>query len=81
MKLFAMLATAAMAIEPTSLADCPNSSWEFVSDADGNYCKPKDVVVTCDARQMFVTFTDKHIYKNLERSRVDSQEAAAVVGK
>merc|ERR1711981_456832 len=70
-----------MATEPSSGADCPNSKWEFVSDSDGNYCRPKDVVVTCDARQMFVTFTHHHIFKALDKTRIDADEAAAIVGE
>lgn len=71
--------TAVFGTEPTGQIDCPNSSWEFVSDAGGNYCRPKDVVVTCDARQMFVSFTDAHIYKALDKTYIDSAESAAVI--
>jgi len=79
--LLAGVTSTVMATEPQSAADCPNSKWEFVSDAAaGNYCRPKDVVVTCDARQMFVTFTHHHIFKALDKTRIDSAEAAAVVG-
>jgi RecJ-like exonuclease len=68
------------ALEPGSSADCPNSAWEFVADANGNYCKPTGVTVTCDARQMFVTFSEKHVYKALDSIYVDQPESAAVVG-
>lgn len=81
MKIFGLFAfSSVFGLEPTGPSDCPNASWEFVSDSSGNYCQPKDVVVTCDARQMFVTFTDQHIYKALDKTRLDSDEAAAVVG-
>lgn len=82
MKLLLLASTVSQVFgtEPSNGGDCPNSQWEFVADAGGNYCQPKDVIVTCDARQMFVTFTDEHIYKALDKTRVDSTEAAAIVG-
>jgi len=78
--LFATCLSAVQATEPQDASDCPNDKWEFVSDASGNYCRPKDVVVTCDARQMFVTFTHHHIFKALDKTKIDSDEAAAIIG-
>ena len=74
------LASAVFGIEPLSSYDCPNAKWEFVADAGGNYCQPKDVIVQCDARQMYVTFTDQHIYKELDKIFIDEEESAAIVG-
>ena len=39
------------------------------------------MVVTCDARQMFVTFTHHHIFKALDKTKIDSDEAAAIIGE
>lgn len=39
------------------------------------------MVVTCDARQMFVTFTHEHIFKALDKTKIDSADAAALIGE
>ena len=78
--LFASSVSHVFGTEPVNAADCPNEKWEFVPDVGGNYCIPKHVVVTCDAKQMFVTFTDQHIYTALDITRADTAESAAIVG-
>lgn len=82
MKLFALASafSGVFAIEPESLADCPNNAWEFVADPAGNYCRPKDVTIACDARQMIVNFSHQHIYKALDKTRYDTADSAAVIG-
>ena len=37
--------------------------------------------MTCDARQMFVTFTHQHIFKALDKTKIDSADAAALIGE
>ena len=37
--------------------------------------------MTCDARQMFVTFTHQHIFKALDKTKIDSTDAAALIGE
>lgn len=37
--------------------------------------------MTCDARQMFVTFTHEHIFKALDKTKIDSADAAALIGE
>jgi hypothetical protein len=40
-----LVSGAVYGLEPASSFDCPNSSWQFVANANGNYCIPKDVTV------------------------------------
>jgi len=66
-----------MAAEPLGQDDCPNNSWEFVADADGNYCRPLGIQVSCDYRQMEVSFTDAHLYGSLDSDFYGSTDSSA----
>lgn len=76
MKLSLALFGFTFAAEPFSQEDCPNNSWEFVADADGNYCRPTGVVINCDYRQMEVNFNSDHLYGSLDSDYYGTQDSS-----
>ena len=73
---FALLSFAAAA-EPASQDDCPNDYWEFTVGDYGNYCRPKDIAITCDYRQMEVTFKAEHLYGTVDEDLFGTNDASA----
>jgi len=78
MKLSAVFVTMAMAAtEPQDQNDCPNASWEFTVGENGNYCRPKGVVITCDYRQMEVVFNAEHLYGSPDEDQFELNSMTA----